>query len=476
MPDVRVDVDAETADALETECDLLGFDGPEAYLAWIVENRAAIEQGTESARLLSAYRERLLALERRLEAAGIDPAAVDPETAAEAEADDDQGPDARGHSETATEDSTSAPETDAESSTEPAGREADGAPEPCARAAETDGEATETANLDDFGTDGPLAGGSVTTVRRPADSVGADAGTSDSVGADPGSAEAPASATVASTPCTDRADSSTSSTDEDAPPTLVAGTDGRTATVDRLGPAGDDAESAATDVRDEPRSADVDGAAAADAGEPDDSIAADSPDADGATDVVNGASAAAADDSTADAAADDSTAVGSDTRADAGITSMHLRPERVQRINEDPVARDAGQLADVTTQRVDEFSRRAVAETRRRLDRDVETGLDYDSSTAMSTDVRPGEDLADLDAIDVPGRSDERVAERRAVVGRALAFLRDCGRARRSEFVAELYEDNPAGYETADGWWRCVREGLSQVDAVEGGHVWEYVG
>lgn len=155
---------------------------------------------------------------------------------------------------------------------------------------------------------------------------------------------------------------------------------------------------------------------------------------------------------------------------------MHLDPERVQRINEDPVARDAGQLADVTTKRVDEFSRRAVAETRERLDRDVETGLEYESSAAMSADVRPGEDLADLDAIDVPGRSEAVVEERREVVGRALALLRDWGRGRRSEFVEALYEDRPAGYETADGWWRCVREGLAQVDAVDGGHVWTFDG
>ena len=91
--------------------------------------------------------------------------------------------------------------------------------------------------------------------------------------------------------------------------------------------------------------------------------------------------------------------------------------------------------------------------------------------------VRPGEDVTDLDALSIPGRSAETLEKRRHAVGRALAYLRDEGRARRSDFVDALYEECPAGYDTTDGWWRCVKEGLKQVDAVEGGEgtrVWRY--
>lgn len=389
MPDVRVEVDAETADALQVECELLGFDAPDAYLAWIVENRAAIEQGTESAELLAAYRERLTVLEDRLQSEGIDPVTVDPGS----ELSDSQPP----------EDESG---TDSESESEPTSEPA---------VAPASGTSTQTAS------------------------------TSSSSGADDTPREAAATDAASSSDALASASTSADSPDEFSG-SLTTG------------------ESSATAAPDADRGASPDDAS------PDDDSTDDASTDDGSTD-----------DSPDDASPDDSsptaTATASDggTRTDADITSMHLRPERIQRVNEDPVAKDAGELSNVTTKRVDEFSRRAVAETRQQLDRDVETGLSYESSAAMSQDVRPGEDLADLGEIDVPGRSEELVVERRGVVGRALAHLRDEGSARRAEFVDALYEDHAAGYETADSWWRCVREGLSQVDAVDGGHVWEYV-
>ncbi|WP_254767677.1 hypothetical protein [Salinilacihabitans rarus] len=160
-----------------------------------------------------------------------------------------------------------------------------------------------------------------------------------------------------------------------------------------------------------------------------------------------------------------------------GVSSMHLAPERVDRISEDPVAEDAGVLGTVEVDRLDELSRRAVAKTRKRLNRDVQTGLTYDSSTRLSSDVRPGEDVVDLESLSVPGRSAEVVERRREAAGRAVAYLRDVGRARKSDFVEALYEECPAGYETSDGWWRCVKEALRQVDAVDGGdgaRVWRF--
>lgn len=349
MPDFRVEVDEETADALEVECDLLGFDGPEPYLAWIVDNRAAIEQGTESDELLAAYRERLVALEDRLAEAGVDPADV--EAGERPARDGDTPPEHTGGT----------PET------------ASDAPDEPDESVDESGE-----SVDEFG-------GSVNG---------------------PGETPEPDPATAGTGP---------------EPPTEIRGDDSGTdpaATGDR--PAASDADRAASGGR---TGAEADGA----------------------------------------------------TGTGADITSMHLRPERVQRVSEDPVAEDAGVLSDVETSRLDELTRRAVAETRRRLDRDVETGLDYDSSASIpGSTVAPGEDVTDLEAIEVPGRSADVVAERREEVGRALAFLRDEGRARRSDFVDTLYEDGTAGYGTADGWWRCVRGGLEQVDAVDGGHVWEY--
>ncbi|MFC4544394.1 hypothetical protein ACFO5R_20910 [Halosolutus amylolyticus] len=164
----------------------------------------------------------------------------------------------------------------------------------------------------------------------------------------------------------------------------------------------------------------------------------------------------------------------------AGADASGLTPERVVRISEDPVSEDADVLETVAFDRLDELSRRAVAKTRSRLNRSVETGLEYRSSTALVDDsVRPGEDVVDLDSLSVPGHDDEVTAARREVAGRAVAFLRDEGRARKSDFVDALYESHPAGYETADSWWACLKRALKQVDAIEGGdgsRVWRFTG
>lgn len=157
-----------------------------------------------------------------------------------------------------------------------------------------------------------------------------------------------------------------------------------------------------------------------------------------------------------------------------------LTPERVTRVFEDDVGADATVLETVRVDRLDEFSRRAVAETRSRLDRSVGTGLEYRSTTPLGREgLRPGAELVDLDALSVPGRSADRRERRRAVAGRVIAFLRDEERAKKATVVAELYDSYPAGYETTDGWWAFLKDVFEQVDAVEGGsgsRVWRYVG
>ncbi|AGN00141.1 hypothetical protein L593_00930 [Salinarchaeum sp. Harcht-Bsk1] len=337
MPEFRVAVDPETADAFQTEVDLLGFGDADEYLSWVVDNRASIEQGTESAELLDSYHERLVALEERLAAEGVDPATVD--------ADTDPVSDAR---------------------------------------PDTIGTSDRTSTTDATTAKGSSSGRSTQSTLSDSQADGVD----------------------------------TIATSSDLSPSVDTG--GTAANPD--GREGVNAGGASSSEGDEQR-------AASDGG----------------------------------------------VSAEAEITSMHLQPERVQRVREDPVTRDADSLKDVETNRLDELSRRAVAETRQQLDREVETGLDYDSATTLGdSDVRPGEDLADLDALDVPGRTQGLVEARRVAVGRALAYLHDVGQARKRDFVDELYGDWPAGYESAAGWWRCIRGALEQVDAVDGGHIWEY--
>ena len=167
--------------------------------------------------------------------------------------------------------------------------------------------------------------------------------------------------------------------------------------------------------------------------------------------------------------------------SDAVEVGGNFAPERVERFEDESLGSHANQLKGVEGERLDEFARRAVAKTRERLGREPSTGLEYRSGTRIarsSPDVRPGEDLVDLDALDVPGRSESTCAPRREAVGAALAYLRDVDRAKRSDFVAELYAEYPAGYDSESGWWRCIKRGLKDAPVVDGGdgsRVWTYV-
>jgi hypothetical protein len=171
---------------------------------------------------------------------------------------------------------------------------------------------------------------------------------------------------------------------------------------------------------------------------------------------------------------------GSSDSDDTTDLGGNFRPERVERFTDERLAEQADVLAGVEGERLDEFARRAVAQTRQRLGRDPTTGLNYQSNTSISVssnDVSPGEDIADLDDIEVPGRSAEKTGPRRKAVGAALAYLRDAGSARKSDFVDELYEEFPAGYGSETGWWNCIKTGLKQVDVVDGGdgaRVWKF--
>jgi hypothetical protein len=149
-------------------------------------------------------------------------------------------------------------------------------------------------------------------------------------------------------------------------------------------------------------------------------------------------------------AADPSTAAAA--TADGGARP-DLSPSRVARRDEG-LTDDATRLGDVHRARVD---------------------APVGSSLA---DDRPGADLADLDALDLPGHDADLLERRRRLVGAAVEHLREAGEARRSEFVAALREDRPAGYGSVDGWWSCLKRGLRQVDRVrnadEGRRTWGF--
>src|SRR6056297_786534 len=165
--------------------------------------------------------------------------------------------------------------------------------------------------------------------------------------------------------------------------------------------------------------------------------------------------------------------------ADGGTVDHNLAPGEA-RISDDTVNELATDLAGVEGQRLDAFAREAVLQTGDQLQGSPESGLTYRSDAALAgTDAdRPGEEITDLDTLEVPGHDDALVARRRIAVGAALALLRERETARRSHFVDALYDEHPAGYETADSWWGCIKRGLRQVDRVLPAHddrrVWEF--
>jgi hypothetical protein len=93
------------------------------------------------------------------------------------------------------------------------------------------------------------------------------------------------------------------------------------------------------------------------------------------------------------------------------------------------------------------------------------------------------EDVVDqnVNALDLPG-SGERLKRRRDAVRACYEFLRREGSASKSDFVADVYPEHTAGYDSPGGWWNAVgKQGLrdlardDRLDVVapgEGEHTW----
>jgi hypothetical protein len=154
-----------------------------------------------------------------------------------------------------------------------------------------------------------------------------------------------------------------------------------------------------------------------------------------------------------------------------------LDDRTVDRVEDRDLEAAAAALSNVEKSRVDTFARRALNKTREQLGADVETGIAYSAQGGVD-DTPLGSEITDLNAIEVPGHDEDLIAQRRRAVGAALALLKDVETAQRSDFVEALYEEYPAGYQTADSWWTCIKRGLRQVDRVkpagENSRVWGF--
>lgn len=137
------------------------------------------------------------------------------------------------------------------------------------------------------------------------------------------------------------------------------------------------------------------------------------------------------------------------------------------RIRDDQLTAAADALSSVDGQRLNRLTQQALEQGENRADTGGDSGSEYRSQRPLVDDHRPGEDITDLDTLEVPGWDEESISRRQEAVGAALAFLRNEGEATRQEFIDALYEEYPAGYDSPDSWWECLTRGLRQVDRVD---------
>ena len=95
------------------------------------------------------------------------------------------------------------------------------------------------------------------------------------------------------------------------------------------------------------------------------------------------------------------------------------------------------------------------------------------------TDGRP---LAVANAIreaKLPGTGKTLKARQQALLA-SYEYLQEHPEAKKSDFLQDVFPDNPAEYETAEGWWNAIQpalKGLPGVDPpAERGHLWHFLG
>jgi len=81
--------------------------------------------------------------------------------------------------------------------------------------------------------------------------------------------------------------------------------------------------------------------------------------------------------------------------------------------------------------------------------------------------------------VDLPGTGRKLEARREALLA-AYRYLKEYPEAKKSDFLQDVFPENTAGYETAEGWWNAIQPALAQLPGVdppeERGHIWHFLG
>lgn len=101
--------------------------------------------------------------------------------------------------------------------------------------------------------------------------------------------------------------------------------------------------------------------------------------------------------------------------------------------------------------------------------------------TPAATETSPVHDsTVDMQIADaeLPG-SGELLEKRQEALRAAYDYVSENPNATKTEFLVEVFPDNPAGYKTADEWWKVIEPALTELPNVDvetdRGHVWHFV-
>lgn len=84
-----------------------------------------------------------------------------------------------------------------------------------------------------------------------------------------------------------------------------------------------------------------------------------------------------------------------------------------------------------------------------------------------------------VDDVDLPGTGKTLKSRKHALIA-AYAYLQEHPEAKKSDFLQDVFPENPAEYETAEGWWNAIQPALAELPGVdppeERGHIWHFLG
>lgn len=81
--------------------------------------------------------------------------------------------------------------------------------------------------------------------------------------------------------------------------------------------------------------------------------------------------------------------------------------------------------------------------------------------------------------VTLPGTGKTLKARQEALLA-SYEYLREHPEAKKSDFLQDVFPENTAEYQTAEGWWNAIQPALAELPGVdppeERGHIWHFLG